>query len=167
LALAELMEQLQAQGLEPAAIYVCSAGPTGAGLALGKAVLGLRCPVRLISPIVWPWNVPENLAKTANRSAELIGLPHRLTAADIDYVEDQIGEGYALPTPGGREALKLLVTREGVLLDPTYSAKAMAGLIADVRRGRFKPGEVVVFIHTGGTPLVFAVADEVLAACTS
>jgi L-cysteate sulfo-lyase len=167
LALAELVEQFQAQGLEPAAVYVCSAGSTGAGLTLGKAVLGLRYPVRLVSPIAWPWNVPEDLAKVANRTAELLGLPHRLTAADMDYTEEQIGAGYALPTPGSREALKLLATREGVLLDPTYSAKAMAGLIADVRRGRFKPGEAVIFIHTGGTPVVFAVADEVLAACTS
>jgi 1-aminocyclopropane-1-carboxylate deaminase/D-cysteine desulfhydrase-like pyridoxal-dependent ACC family enzyme len=167
LALAELVEQFQAQGLRPAAIYVCSAGSTGAGLALGKAVLGLSCPVRLIAPIAWPWNVPEDLAKVANRTAELLGLPHRLTGADIDYTEEQIGEGYAIPTPGSREALKLLATREGVLLDPVYSAKAMAGLIADVRRGRFKPGEEVVFVHTGGTPVVFAVADEVLAACTS
>jgi 1-aminocyclopropane-1-carboxylate deaminase/D-cysteine desulfhydrase-like pyridoxal-dependent ACC family enzyme len=166
LALAEMMEQFQAQRLEPAAVYVCSAGPTGAGLALGKALLGLRCPVRLISPIVWPWNVPENLATVANRAAELLGLPHRLTPADLDYTEEHIGEGYAVATPGSNEAIKLLATREGVLLDPVYSAKAMAGLIADVRRGRFKSGETVVFVHTGGTPAVFALADEVFAACT-
>ena len=103
-------------------------------------------------------------ADGGTRTAELLGLPHRLTAADMDYTEEQIGAGYALPTPGSREALKLLATREGVLLDPTYSAKAMAGLIADVRRGRFRPGEVVVFIHTGGLPAMFAYKDEILAA---
>ncbi len=163
LAMAELMEQLQAARLQPGAIYVCSAGSTGAGLALGKAVLGMKCPVRIVSPIAWPWDVPANLAEIANHTAELIGLPHRLTAADIDYVPDQIGAGYAEPTPACQEALRLLATTEGVLLDPSYTAKAMAGLIADVRGERYKPSEVVVFIHTGGLPLVFAEAEEVLA----
>jgi len=56
----------------------------------------------------------------------------------------------------GREALTLLATTEAILLDPTYSAKAMAGLIADVRAKRYPPGSVLVFIHTGGVPAIFA-----------
>ena len=64
---------------------------------------------------------------------------------------------------GGAEALRLLAVTEGILLDPVYTAKAMAGLIADVHHERIEPDDVVVFIHTGGTPAVFAYAEEVLA----
>ena len=162
LCLAEIMDQLREQGVEPAAVYVCSAGSTGAGVALGKAVLGLRGAVRSICPIRWPWDVREDLADIANRAAELLGLPHRLTAADIDAREDYIGPGYGQVTPEGRAAIDLLARTEGVLLDPVYTAKAMAGLIDDVRSGRVGRDEAVVFIHTGGLPAVFAYRDELL-----
>jgi 1-aminocyclopropane-1-carboxylate deaminase/D-cysteine desulfhydrase-like pyridoxal-dependent ACC family enzyme len=55
-----------------------------------------------------------------------------------------------------------LATTEAILLDPVYSAKAMAALIADVRAGKYPPGAVIVFIHTGGTPAIFAEPEKVL-----
>ncbi|MCS6850777.1 MAG: D-cysteine desulfhydrase family protein [Gemmataceae bacterium] len=163
LCLAEIIDQLRDESLEPAAIYVASAGATGAGLALGRVVLGLRCPVRLVSPIPWPWDVRADLAEVANQTAALLRLPHRLTADDVDLTEDHIGPAYGTVTAAGREAIRLLAHSEGILLDPVYTAKGMAGLIADVRQGRFPPEAVVVFIHTGGTPAVFAYRDELLA----
>jgi D-cysteine desulfhydrase family pyridoxal phosphate-dependent enzyme len=163
LCLAEVVEQMRARELEPAAVYVAAAGATGAGVALGKALMGLACKVRLVCPIRWPWDVAEDLAGVANRTAELLGLPHRLTARDIDATEDYIGPGYGVVTPEGWEALELLATTEGILLDPVYTAKAMAGLIDDVRRQRLPPGGEVVFIHTGGLPAIFAYRDELLA----
>lgn len=57
---------------------------------------------------------------------------------------------------GGREAIRLLAEGNGVLLDPTYTAKAMAALIADIRAGSIAPDETVVFLHTGGAPALFA-----------
>jgi 1-aminocyclopropane-1-carboxylate deaminase/D-cysteine desulfhydrase-like pyridoxal-dependent ACC family enzyme len=163
LCLAELLDQLRQQGVEPAAIYSGAAGATGAGLALGKVVLGLPARVRLVSPIRWPWDTPADLAGVANQTAALLGLPHRLTAADIDITEDYIGPNYGAVTPEGRAALHLLARTEGVLLDPVYTAKAMAALIDDVRRKRLTAGQSVVFIHTGGTPAVFAYRDELMA----
>ena len=65
-------------------------------------------------------------------------------------------------TPAGREAMDLLARTEGILLDPVYTAKAMAGLIDDVRHGRVAPGAALVFVHTGGTPAVFAYRDELM-----
>lgn len=162
LCLIELLGQLRRQRLEPSAIYVSSAGSTGAGLALGKAVLGLACPVRSICPIRWPWNVREEMADIANRGAALLGLPHRLTADDIDACEDYVDPGYGLVSPAGREAIDLLARSEGILLDPVYTAKAMAALIDDQRKQRVPAGSLVVFIHTGGTPAVFAYRDELL-----
>ena len=65
-------------------------------------------------------------------------------------------------TPGSREALALLARTEGILLDPVYTGKAMAGLIDDARQGRLGANDRVVFIHTGGTPAVFAYRDELM-----
>jgi 1-aminocyclopropane-1-carboxylate deaminase/D-cysteine desulfhydrase-like pyridoxal-dependent ACC family enzyme len=156
LCVAEIAEQLAERNLDPAALYVSSSGATGAGVALGKSLLGLRCSARLICPMPWPWHIPTAMARDANAAAEMLGLPHRLTEADIDADENFISPGYGLPSPAGREALHLLATTEAILLDPVYSAKAMGGLIADVRAGRYAPGSVIVFIHTGGVPAIFA-----------
>ena len=69
---------------------------------------------------------------------------------------------YGAVTPEGFEALRLLATSEGVLLDPVYTAKAMAGLIHDARQGRIGRDDTVVFLHTGGLPAVFAYRDDLL-----
>jgi len=163
LCLAEILDQLRAQGVEPKAVYAAAAGATGGGLALGKAVLGWPGKIHLLCPIHWPWDTSADLAELANASAALLGLPHKLTAADIDVRSDYIGAGYGAVTDAGREALRLLARTEGILLDPVYTAKAMAGLIDDVRQRRLGPGDTTVFIHTGGTPAVFAYRDELTA----
>lgn len=162
LCLAEIVDQMQRLGLKPNAVYAAAAGSTGAGLALGKSVLGLSCSIRLVSPIRWPWDTREDMAELANRAAHLLGLPNRLRAADIEATLDYIGAGYGVVTPGGWEAMDLLARTEGILLDPVYTSKAMAGLIDDARHHRTAPGETIVFIHTGGTPAVFAYRDELL-----
>ena len=125
---AEIVERMQQQGLKPTAMYVSSTGSTGAGVALGKAVLGLASPVQSICPIKWPWDAREDMAEIASSAAALLGLPHRLKGTDIHASEGYIGPGYGAVTPGGREAMDLLATTEGVLLDPVYTAKAMAAL---------------------------------------
>jgi D-cysteine desulfhydrase family pyridoxal phosphate-dependent enzyme len=163
LCVAEIVEQLHARGLRPAAIYVSAAGATGAGVALGNAVLGLGCDVRLICPIRWPWVVAEDMANVANHAADLLGLPHRLRADDIHATEDYVGPGYGVITPEAWEALQLLAMTEGVLLDPVYTAKAMAALVEDVRQRRATSQGPIVFIHTGGLPAIFAYRDELLA----
>jgi 1-aminocyclopropane-1-carboxylate deaminase/D-cysteine desulfhydrase-like pyridoxal-dependent ACC family enzyme len=162
LCLAEIAEQMQAVNREATAIYCSAAGATGAGLIIGKAVLGLKCQIRLVAPIRWPWDMAEDLAEVANQTAALLGLPHRVNAADVEIRTDFIGPGYGQLTPEGWEAMDLLARSEGVLLDPVYTGKAMAGLIADIRKRRVTTDDVVVFIHTGGVPAVFAYRDELL-----
>jgi 1-aminocyclopropane-1-carboxylate deaminase/D-cysteine desulfhydrase-like pyridoxal-dependent ACC family enzyme len=162
LALAELLEQSRALGAQPTHVYCAAAGATGAGLAIGKVILGWPGQVRLLSPIRWPWDTPRDLAEVGNAAAALLGLPHRLTAADIDIRDDYIGERYGVVTPGSREALGLMARTEGILLDPVYTGKAIAGLIDDARQGRLGANDQVVFIHTGGTPAVFAYRDELM-----
>lgn len=163
LCMAEIMEQMRTQGVEPTAVYASAAGATGAGLAVGKAALGWKGSVRLIAPIRWPWDTAADMAEVCNQTATLLGLSHRLTKNDIDVRDDFIGATYGVVTPGSREAMDLLARTEGILLDPVYTGKAMAGLIADARSGRLGPKDAAVFIHTGGTPAVFAYRDELMA----
>jgi 1-aminocyclopropane-1-carboxylate deaminase/D-cysteine desulfhydrase-like pyridoxal-dependent ACC family enzyme len=159
LCVAEIAEQLGS--LNPAAMYVSSSGGTGAGVALGKALLGLNCRARLICPMHWPWHIPTDLAAAANAAAEMMNLPHRLKPEDIDADETHIAPGYGLPSEAGREALHLLATTEAILVDPVYSAKALGALIADVRKGKYQKDDAIVFIHTGGIPAIFANPESV------
>lgn len=156
----EIVEQLAAQGLSPDLIYVSSAGSTGAGMALGKALLEHSGQVKIIAPMDWPWDTKADLAKTARDAARLLGMNLPLKAEEIDIRFDQIAPGYGLPSPSGNEALSLLARTEGILTDPIYSAKALAGLIDDVRHKRIPSDSTVVFVHTGGTPALFAYHRE-------
>ena len=157
--LAEIVEQSAASGFEPAAIYVSSAGSTGAGVALGAKTLGCRFPVKSIAPMTWPWNSQQEMSETANRAAELAGIDTRLVPDDILFIEDYLGPGYGKPSDAGLEAMTLLARTEGILVEPVYTAKTLAGLIDHIRTGAFRPDQDVVFLHTGGTPAIFADAD--------
>jgi L-cysteate sulfo-lyase len=160
LCVSEIVEQTAAAGFSPDAIYVSSAGSTGAGVVMGQKALGLTCPVRHVAPIKWPWDTQADMAQIADEAGKLIGLELNVTRVDVDVSFDYIGPAYGQCSPGGLEAIALLARSEGILLDPIYSGKAMAGLIDDIRKGRRKAGESVVFIHTGGTPALFAYSED-------
>jgi len=157
--LAEILDQAHASDWVPSAVYICSAGSTGAGVALGKSALGYSGHVRTIAPMDWPWDTRADLAHIANRAAELVGIDVNLTSQEIDITFDHIAPGYGLVSDGCLEAMTLLARTEGILLDPVYTGKAMAGLIHDIRTGKLTASDSVVFIHTGGTPALFAYAD--------
>jgi 1-aminocyclopropane-1-carboxylate deaminase/D-cysteine desulfhydrase-like pyridoxal-dependent ACC family enzyme len=162
LCLAEIVEQLGRQNSAPGAIYLCSAGSTGAGMLLGRAALGLDLPIRLIAPLLWPWDMAEDLADTANATAELAGLSCRVAPAKVDVSDAYIGPKYGAVTPECLEAIRLLARTEGILLEPVYTGKALAALIDDIRRRRLPLDRPVVFVHTGGTPALFAYRDELI-----
>lgn len=160
----ELAEQLAAAGIEPAALYVCSAGATGAGLTLAARVLSLlRFPIVNVAPIRWPYDTAEAMARAATAAARELGLAATVKRDDVRLEEDYIGPAYGVVTREGQAALQLAARTEGIVLDPVYTAKAMAGMIDHVRRGRVPPGSTLVFVHTGGVPALFTYADEVLA----
>ena len=79
------------------------------------------------------------------------GIPRSAVVANCDYV----GNGYGIPTEGMGEAVRMLARLEGILLDPVYSGKAMAGMIDLIRKGELRKGETVVFLHTGGAVGLF------------
>lgn len=159
LCMAEIVEQTSASGIEPAAAYVSSAGSTGAGVALGAKTLGVRYPVKSIAPMIWPWDCQQELSATANRAAEIAGIETRLTPEDILFFGEYLGPGYGQPSDVGLEAMTLLARTEGILVEHVYTAKALAGLIDHIRAGHFRADQDVVFIHTGGTPAIFAEAE--------
>ncbi|MEX2560334.1 MAG: D-cysteine desulfhydrase family protein [Pirellulales bacterium] len=159
LCMAEILEQFAARSTRPGTIYVSSAGSTGAGLLLGKAALEADARLRIIAPIRWPWDHAQDLAATANQAARLIGLEVEVDPGQVDTTDAYLGEGYGICSSEGLEAIDLLARTEGVLLDPVYTAKAMAALIDDVRQRRLPPDRPVVFVHTGGTPALFAYRD--------
>lgn len=156
----ELDEQLEALGVEPDYLYVCGANMTPAGMALGFKALGRDIRLVNITPIKWTEPRDQGIAKIANATAGLLGIDVRLEADEIDSHDDYIGERYGVVTEAGREALKLMARTEGIILDPVYSSKALAGLIDHVRSGRLSQDDTVLFIHTGGTPALFAYAED-------
>ena len=135
-----------------------SAG-THAGLVAGLAVMGADIPVLGIGVRAPKPKQEENVLKLARQTAALLGRPEAVTAelvvADCDYV----GEGYGLTDEAVIEALKLAARTDGIVLDPVYTGKAMKGLIALARAGRFKD-ETVVFLHTGGAQGLFGYQGE-------
>ncbi len=83
--------------------------------------------------------------------------PVKLSRGTAIEVDDRfVGDGYGIPTDGSREAIELAARTEAIFLDPTYTAKAMAGLIAYVRQQRFVEGQTILFWHTGGQVGLFA-----------
>ena len=145
--------------IEPptAIVHASSSGGTQAGLVAGYVLAGL--PTRVIG--ISADESRASLSATVNHL--LAGLPPLLRLDDFHFdravveVDDRfIGEGYGVPTPASREALELALRCEGFLLDHTYTAKAMAGLIAHVRAGAFTEADTVLFWHTGGQPGLFA-----------
>lgn len=159
LCMAEIVEQSSVTGFEPAAVYVSSAGSTGAGVALGAKTLGVSYPVKSIAPMIWPWDSQLELSATANRAAELAGIETRLTPDDILFIGEYLGPGYGQPSDAGLEAMTLLARTEGLLVEHVYTAKALSGLIDHIRAGHFRADQDVVFLHTGGTPAIFAEAE--------
>ena len=156
----ELDEQLNALDIAPSHLYVCGANMTPAGMALGFKVLGRDIRLINIAPIKWTEPRDEGIAQIANATASMLDIDIQIDATDIQNHDAYIGERYGVVTREGREALKLLAQTEGIILDPVYSSKALAGLIDHVRRGALTEENTVIFVHTGGMPALFAYADE-------
>ncbi len=157
---AEIVEQSAAQDFVPDAVYVSSSGSTGAGLTLGSRVLEQKFPVRNVAYVRWEWDIATDMAEIANVAATKLELETRLASSEVDVTLDYIAPGYGKLTDACFEAISLLARTEGILLDPVYTGKAMCALLDDVRRGRLTPRDRVVFVHTGGTPALFAYGRE-------
>ena len=157
----ELLAQCEAmaKGFDHLVIATGSAG-THAGLAAGLRASGSTLPI-LGFGVNAPRDVQEErVFKLAAATAEVVGKPGCVQRDDIVADCDYIGPGYGEPTPAMNEAVLMLARLEGLLFDPVYSGKALAGLIDYVRKRRFGRAKRVVFLHTGGAAGLFAYADK-------
>ena len=169
LAVAELVEQIPPPD---AIIHSTSSGGTQAGLVAGCRLLGLPTRVIGISADESAASLQATIEMLVHGVAEVVDTqsgPHDRTRHQSDVgppfqggrpaveVDDGfVGAGYGIPTAASREAIDLAARCEAIFLDPTYTAKAMAALIAYVREQRFKDAETILFWHTGGQVALFA-----------
>ena len=155
----ELRDQATAQRLSIDHIAVASSsGGTQAGLAVGAALAMIAPPVIGIDVDGKSEELRRQLVAIAADCCRRLGIAGD-PPGNFELAGGYAAPGYGLPNAGTIEAIKMLATLEGILADPVYSGKAMAGLIDMIRKGRFGKDETIVFIHTGGAPALFAYTD--------
>ncbi len=136
-------------------VHATGSAGTQAGLVAGLEGMRSGIPVLGIGVRAPKERQEDSVYKLAAATAEHLGIPGAVSRDSVRANCDYVGEGYGLPTDGMIEAVALLARTEGVLLDPVYSGKGMAGLIDLCRKGEFGKGENVVFLHTGGSVGLF------------
>ncbi len=151
----ETLQQLFEMGLKIHTMVVPSGSAgTHAGIVVGMYGCNANIPVQGFN-VSRPRDTQEALVrKLVGETAKRVGAP-AIPDSAVDCDGDYVGTGYSLPTDGMVEAVKLLAQTEGILLDPVYSGKAMAGMIDYIRKGKFPAGSNVLFLHTGGSPALF------------
>ena len=162
-AMVELMAQLEVRDLQlDRVVFPTGSGGTQAGMMVGAKALGFAGRIEGVSVSATKDVLEARLEELVAETAASLGLD--LSFVDEDFIvhDDYLGEGYARMGPPEREAIRLAARTEGLLVGPVYTGRAMAGLIDLIRRGVFGPDETVLFWHTGGTPALFAYADELL-----
>ena len=96
------------------------------------------------------------------RTAQHVGLNLEISREAVTCFDEYVGPSYSLPTPEMAEAVRLVARTEGILLDPVYTGKTMAGLIDLVKKGFFNKNDTVLFVHTGGSPALYVYQDYLL-----
>ena len=139
-------------------VHATSSGGTQAGLVAGCRLLGLSTRIVGISADVGIASIHAQVRVNVDGIAELLQVdPEMLKPGTAIEIDDRfVGDGYGIPTAASREAIELTARTEAIFLDPTYTGKAMAGLIAYVRQRRFTERQTLLFWHTGGQVGLFA-----------
>ena len=151
----ELTEQLRSAGEEPRYV-VCAGGSCGtlSGLTLGLALAQSKAQLAAVSI---SRSVPDRVAKARNVMAESCAILEVQPPDVVPLIIDgYVGPGYGMQTELSRRGLEVAARTEGIVLDPVYTAKAFGGLMGEIEAGRIKRGDLIVFVHTGGMPALFA-----------
>jgi L-cysteate sulfo-lyase len=152
----ELVGQANERGLViDHLVHATGSAGTQAGLITGLKATNAQIPLLGIGVRAPKPKQEENVFNLAVATAEKIGAAGVVKREDVVANTDYVGDGYGIPTASGLEAIAMFAELEGILLDPVYSAKGAAGLIDLIRKGHFKKGERVVFLHTGGSAALF------------
>ncbi len=143
---------------------VCASGSAGTHAGLVAGFYGNNSDIPVIG---------VNVSRTKNEQEELVydlvqrtaahvGIKSSIPREAVVCFDEYVGPGYSLPTPEMVEAVRMLAMTEGILIDPVYTGKAMSGLIDLIRKGYFSKDENVLFVHTGGSPAIYAYIQEFL-----
>ncbi len=143
-------------------VFASSSFGTQAGLCVGAKALGFRPQLAAIAIDSEAEELRTGVVDIAARLIRRLGLETSLAREEVVGHDRYLGEGYAVMGEPEREAIELAARQEGILLDPVYTGRAMAGLIDLVRKGDFGRGETVVFWHTGGSAALHAYADQLM-----
>lgn len=159
----EILAQTFDLGLDIHTI-VCASGSAGtqAGLVTGVQGCNLNLPVLGINVSRTKEDQEALVFGLVQATAEYVGLRAAVPRGNVVCFGDYVGPGYSLPTPGMAEAVTLLARTEGILLDPVYTGKAMAGLVDLVRKGVFEKDHNILFVHTGGSPALYVYEQYLL-----
>ena len=152
----------QAQVEFDSVLFASSSGGTQSGMVAGAAAM--HYPGRIMGMSVdEPADVlAQRVRRLARLTVEYLNVRVEVPNEAVTVIDDYVGEGYAIMGEPEREAIHLLARLEGILLDPVYTAKAMAGLIDLVRNKTWRRDQAVLFWHTGGAPALFAYRDRLL-----
>ncbi|WP_027234737.1 D-cysteate sulfo-lyase [Leisingera caerulea] len=152
----EILQQANAGGLRiDHIVHATGSAGTQAGLITGLKAMNAQIPLLGIGVRAPKPKQEENVYNLACATAQKLGCAGVVQREDVVANTDYVGEGYGIPTDGGLEAIRMFAELEAILLDPVYSAKGAAGFIDLIRKGHFKKGERVVFLHTGGAAALF------------
>jgi D-cysteine desulfhydrase len=143
---------------------ICASGSAGthAGLVTGFYGNNSNIPVIGINVSRPKADQEELVFDLVQRTANHVGVNSAISREAVVCFDEYVGPGYSLPTPAMAEAVRMLARLEGVLIDPVYTGKAMAGLIDLVRKGTLDQKQNILFIHTGGSPALYVYMDEIL-----
>jgi D-cysteine desulfhydrase len=166
LAMIELVEQLdEINRRVDHVVFASSSGGTQAGIVVGAKVTGFDGKLHGVSIDKGdrggaPYE--HELADIANETAKYLGFDAQFMATDFTVLYDYLGGGYGVVSELEREAIRLLGSREGIVLDPVYTGRSMGALIDLIHKKAFRSDETVLFWHTGGAPALFAYARDLM-----
>ena len=163
-AMIELTEQAEAEGLAiDELVFATSSGSTHAGLLAGASLLASRTKVVGISIAESREEIAGRVKAIGNQTLlEFPAADPGRSLQELIVFDNYVGEGYGILSSEIVEAIRVVAENEGILLDPVYTGKAMAGLLDLRAGGYFEPGQNVAFLHTGGTPALFAYSERLL-----
>jgi D-cysteine desulfhydrase len=143
---------------------ICASGSAGthAGLVTGFYGNNSNIPVIGINVSRAKGDQEELVYNLVQRTAKHVGVNSDIPREAVVCFDEYVGPGYSLPTPEMAKAVRMLARLEGVLIDPVYTGKAMAGLIDLVRKGTFDQKENILFVHTGGSPALYVYMSDIL-----
>ncbi len=162
-AMEELDAQMREQGLHfDRIVFPSSSCGTQAGMCVGAKALGIRAEISAIAIDSTREELQAEVSRLAEETAQRAGLDVHVAPGEVVAYDGYLGGGYAVLGEPEKEAISMVARCEGILLDPVYSGRAMAGLIDLVRKGVFGKDEDILFWHTGGSAALYAYAGQLL-----